>query len=74
MKTSYLAQIAAVLRKELLVEWQQPARISGLFFFAFALVLMVAFASPSEAALRSQAGGVLWIGLLLASTRSILAG
>jgi len=71
VKTSYLGQIAAVLRKELLVEWQQPARISGLFFFAFALVLMVAFASPSEAALRSQAGGVLWIGLLLASTRSM---
>lgn len=66
-----LRQIAAVLRKELLIEWKEPTRISGIFFFAFALLLMVAFASPSEGALRHQAGGTLWVGLLLASTRSL---
>lgn len=60
-----------MLRKELLTEWRQPSRISGLFFFAFAVVLMVAFASPSEAALADMAGGTLWVGLMLASTRSL---
>lgn len=66
-----IRQIGGVLAKELLVEWRSPARLSGLFFFSLALLLMVAFASPSEAALRHQAGGTLWIGLLLASTRSM---
>jgi heme exporter protein B len=41
------------------------------FFFAFAVILMVAFASPSEGILRQQAGGTLWVGMLLASTRSL---
>lgn len=63
------AQTLAMVRKELLIEWRQRSRVSGLFCFAFALLLMVAFASPGEAALRHQAGGTLWIGLLLASTR-----
>ncbi len=66
-----IRQAAAVLAKELLVEWRSPSRLSGLFFFALALLLMVAFASPSESALRAQAGGTLWLGLLLASTRSM---
>jgi len=68
---SVLRQTVEVLRKELLVEWRSPARISGLFVFALALILMVAFASPSESALRHSAGGTIWLGLLLASTRSM---
>lgn len=66
-----IRQTLAVLAKELLVEWRSPSRMSGLFFFALALLLMVAFASPSEAAMKAQAGGTLWIGLLVASTRSM---
>jgi len=66
-----IRQTAAVLYKELLVEWRDRSRISGLFFFAMAVVLLVAFASPSEGILARQAGGILWIGLLLASTRSL---
>lgn len=66
-----IRQIGGVLRKELAVEWHSPSRLTGLFVFALALILMVAFASPSEAALKAQAGGTLWIGLLLASTRSM---
>ena len=68
---SWLGQATQVLRKELLVEWRQRSRVSGVFFFAFAVVLMVAFASPGESVLQRQAGGTLWIGLLLASTRSL---
>ncbi|NCG19680.1 MAG: ABC transporter permease [Rhodobacterales bacterium] len=66
-----IRQTFEVLRKELLVEWRSPARVSGLFFFALAMLLMVAFASPTEGILRTQAGGTLWISLLLASTRSM---
>ena len=32
---------------------------------------MVAFASPSETVLKQFTGGVLWVGLLMASTRSL---
>ena len=64
-------QIVGVLRKEMLLEWRQRSRISGLFFFALAIVLMVAFASPSETVLKQFTGGVLWVGLLMASTRSL---
>ncbi len=63
-------RILAVLRKDLLIELRSPTRISGLFFYAFALLLMVAFASNTTDVMRRQAGGILWIGILLASTRS----
>jgi len=66
-----IRQTLSVLRKELLVEWRDRSRISGLFFFAMAIVILMAFASPSEGVLKQQAGGILWIGLLLASTRSL---
>jgi heme exporter protein B len=68
---SLLPAIAAVVGKELLVEWRHRARFSALFFFAFAVLLMVAFAMPNTQLLHDIAGGALWIGLLLASTRSL---
>lgn len=68
---SAIAQTAAVLRKELLTEWRQPTRVVGVFFFAFACVLMVAFATPESTLLPRIAGGTLWLSLLLASTRSL---
>lgn len=66
-----IRQTLAVARKELLVEWRQRSRVSGLFFFGLALLLMVGFAAPSISHLREQAGGMLWLGVLLASTRSL---
>jgi heme exporter protein B len=69
--TESLRQVAAIVHKELLIEWRQRARMSALFFFAFALLLMVAFAMPNAQILRDLGGGALWVGLLLASTRSL---
>ncbi len=67
-----LKQVFAVMRKDLLVEWRSPARLSAVFVFALAVLLLVAFASgPSVQTLRRLAGGTLWLGLLLASTRSL---
>ncbi len=69
---SWVKQAIQVCRKDLLVEWRSPARASGVFFFALALLLMVAFATgASSLALKRQAAGALWLGLLLASTRSL---
>ncbi len=60
-----------VLRKDLLVEWRSPSRFTSVLFFAFAIVLLVAFATNGADLLRRQAGATLWIGLLLASTRAL---
>lgn len=69
---TFVRQIAFVAIKDLLVEWRSPARTSGLFVFALVIVVLVAFTSGTNVtALRQVAGGVLWIGALLASTRSL---
>lgn len=68
---SWLRAVPAVVGKELLLEWREPSRLSGLLVFGFALLLMVAFAMPGVHLLPEVAGGALWLGLLLASTRSL---
>lgn len=66
-----LAQTWAVLRKELLIEWRQRSRITGPLFFGTVILLLFAFAAPSEGMLKHLAPGTLWVGLLLASTRAL---
>ncbi|HHO52104.1 MAG TPA: transcriptional regulator [Deltaproteobacteria bacterium] len=68
---SLLRQSLHMLGKELLTEWRQRSRISGVFWFAFAIVLMVGFATPNSGVLADVSAGTLWLGLLLASTRSL---
>jgi len=68
---TFFRQVGWVLGKDLLLEWRSPARLTGVLFFAFAILLMVAFASNTNEVLRLQAAGTLWLGLLLASTRSL---
>ncbi|MBW1878732.1 MAG: heme exporter protein CcmB [Deltaproteobacteria bacterium] len=67
---SWFRQLGAVIAKDVLVELRSPTRVSGLFFYGLALLLLVAFASNTTDIMRKQAGGILWIGMLLASTRS----
>lgn len=67
---NWFSQVGNVVVKDVLVELRSPVRVSGLFFYGLALLLMVAFASNTTDVMRKQAGGVLWIGMLLASTRS----
>ncbi|MBA2321927.1 MAG: heme exporter protein CcmB [Deltaproteobacteria bacterium] len=66
-----IAQTWVVLRKDLQIEFQRPARVTGIFFFALGLLLLVAAATPPSGVLRALAPGTLWIGLFLASTRSL---
>lgn len=61
----------AMLYKELLAEWREPARASGIFFFALTLVLLVGIAAPSNRSFTEFAAATLWLGLTLASTRSL---
>ena len=68
----WIRQALAVASKDLVVEWRAPARVSGVFCYALALLVIIAFAAgPDTVVLRHQAGGYLWLGLLLASTRSL---
>ena len=68
---SWMGQIGGVVHKELLVEWRDRSRISGLFFYSATLLLMVAFAMPSTSMLERVGPGMMWLGILLASTRSL---
>jgi len=68
----FFRQIFAVALKDLNIELRSPVRVFGVFMFSLALVMMVAFASGSTTRiLHDIAGGTLWIGLLLTSTRSL---
>lgn len=69
---TFASTVAAVVYKDLLVEWRSPVRTTAVLVFALAIVLLVAFASGSGGtSLRRQAGSTMWMGLLLASTRSL---
>jgi heme exporter protein B len=61
-----------LLRKDLLLEWRSRARINALVFFAFATLLLFSFAlGPDTALLRRNAGGYLWLALLLSSVLAL---
>lgn len=68
----FFRQIFAIAYKDVRVELRSPVRLFGVFFFALALVFMVAFAAGSTTSVLAQiAGGTLWLGILLTSSRSL---
>lgn len=61
-----------IIGKDLLIEWRTRARLNALVFFALATLLMFSFAlGPDSAALRRNASGYLWLGILFASVLSL---
>src|SRR5262249_53779838 len=61
-----------LLGKDLLVEWRSRSRINALVFFALATLLLFSFAlGPDTALLRRNAGGYLWLALLLSSVLAL---
>jgi heme exporter protein B len=61
-----------LLRKDLLLQWRERAQSVAIVAFGGAALLLFSFAvGPDSAALRQQAAGFLWLGLLLASTLSL---
>ena len=61
-----------IINKDLLIEWRTRARLNALVFFALATLLMFSFAlGPDTVALRRNASGYLWLGILFASVLSL---
>jgi len=61
-----------LFRKDLLVEWRSRSRVNALVFFSLATLLLFSFAlGPDTALLRRNAGGYLWLALLLASVLAL---
>lgn len=70
--SSFLRQILAIALKDIRIELRSPIRLFGVFFFALGLVFMVAFAAGSTIRVLQQiAGGTLWLGILLTSSRAL---
>ncbi len=64
--------LIAALRKELLLQWRTRAQAVAVFVFGATALLLFSFAvGPNAVALRQQAAGFLWLGLLLSSTLSL---
>ncbi len=63
------AQLLAVLRKDLLVEWRGRSRAIGVVIYALILLLLLSFAiGPDTRALQAHAAGYIWLTVLTAST------
>lgn len=67
-----LRQCTLVVRKELLHLWRGRARLVATAAFAFANLVVFSFAGGLHSeALRTNAAGFLWVGILLASTLAL---
>ena len=64
-----LRQIAAVVHKDLLLEWRSRSRLLSVVLFGVVTLFLFSFAvGPDSDALRSAAAGFLVLALLLSST------
>jgi heme exporter protein B len=63
-----LRQLAAHLRKDLLLEFRSRDAIIGMIFFALLVVVIFSLAfDPTMAQSRAISGGILWVALLFAA-------
>ena len=61
-----------VLKKDIRLEWRTRARLNALVFFALSTLLLFSFAlGPDTRLLQKNAGGYLWLTLLISSTLSL---
>lgn len=71
-KPGLWASAFLVLSKDLTLEWKTRSRLNALIFFAVATLLLFSFAvGPNTKALRENAAGYLWLGILFASVLSL---
>ncbi len=71
----FLAQVRAILWKDIVVELRTKERLSSMFFFALLVIVIFNFAfEPGSEAMREIAPGILWVTFtfagLLGLTRS----
>lgn len=68
-RSSYLASVAAIVRKDLAVEWRSRQLVAAMLLFAFLVILIFNFALELDARARQElAGGVLWATFAFAGT------
>jgi heme exporter protein B len=68
----YLRHVWGHLYKDLRIEWRSRDAINGMLFFSLLVVVVFAMAfDPTAAMSRQIAGGILWVGLLFASTTAL---
>ncbi|MCB9766512.1 MAG: heme exporter protein CcmB [Alphaproteobacteria bacterium] len=64
-----LAQLAWVLRKDLLIEWRGRARLIAVGAYAVMVILLFSFAvGPDTTTLQAHAAGYVWLAVLSTST------
>lgn len=69
-----MTQLGAALRKDLLLQWRTRAQAGAVFAFGATALLLFSFAvGPDSRALRQDAAGFLWVGLLFASVLALSA-
>jgi heme exporter protein B len=62
-----VAQMLAVVRKDLLIEWRGKANLNALIFFAGLVLVILSFAlGPSPVRLHAVAAGLLWVAFVFA--------
>lgn len=67
-----LRQLAAHMRKDLLLELRSRDAVIGMVFFAFMVIIIFSIAfDPTLAQSRAIAGGILWVALLFASVLAL---
>jgi heme exporter protein B len=67
-----VSQLAAALRKDLLLQWRTRAQVVAIFVFGASALLLFSFAiGPNAEALREHAAGFLWLALMLSSTLAL---
>ncbi len=67
-----MSALSAVLEKDLLLFWRSRARVIAVLAFGATALLLFSFAAgPDTRVLRQNAGGYLWLALLLSSTLSL---
>jgi len=68
-RSSYLASVAAIVRKDLAVEWRSRQLVAAMLVFAFLVILIFNFALELDARARQElASGVLWATFAFAGT------
>ena len=70
----YLREVAAHLRKDLLLEWRSREALNGILFFSLLVVIIFALAfdpTANPTTTREISGGILWVALLFASVTAL---
>ena len=67
-----MRELIAATHKDLLLSWRSRAQAVAVVVFGATTLLLLSFAvGPNSAALRQNAGGFLWVALLLSSTLAL---